>query len=59
MEGDTGAGDRILFKWILQKQDMHISAWGQNVMVRFDPTLIFGIHKSSEFCLKDDSTPCG
>jgi len=26
MEGDIGAGDRIILKWILQKQDMHISA---------------------------------
>jgi len=26
MEGDIGAGDRIIFKWTLQKQ--HISAWG-------------------------------
>jgi len=26
MEGDIGAGDRIILKWILQKQDMHIIA---------------------------------
>jgi hypothetical protein len=26
MEGDIGAGGRIILKWILQKQGMHMSA---------------------------------